>query len=433
MSVAQDSASAGDATPTTLPLAPRLIWTNLTVVTAAHAVIHATVVLMPLVYPILQEQYGYSYTQIGLLVGISSFAGGLLQLAFGYLGRYIARKTMIGIGNVLVGVGMFLTGTATNFPALMAWTILGRVGGSPQHPVGSSLLTETFGRERHGFALAAHVAGGNLGTLAVPLAGAALIARFGWQPTVMLFALPGLIAGTAVLLFAREPAARKAPGGAVVQAGANPTGARGTAVFLAPLRNRGVLLIILASIVASGGRGVGVLTTYLPLYLRNNLNLPANEVALLFTLLLAGSVIGPLAAGRLSDMGGRRLLLLASYVSAALVTAALPLMVGKSSPVWSLVVVIGLMGLTAYAESPLLQAYLSDHAPEHLKDAAFAWYFTLAFGIGSLWTTVLGGIIDRAGFAATFWVMAGSYLLAGAVVLTVPTLPRERAGAIQSE
>lgn len=418
MSVAQNPSSAAEPDSAALPLEPRLAWANLSSVTAAHAVIHATVVLMPLVYPILQAQYGYSYTQIGLLVGVSSFVGGLLQLIFGFLGRYVARKTMIGVGNLLVGLGMLLTGTATNYPALMAWTILGRVGGAPQHPVGSALLTDSFVKQRRGFALAAHVAGGNLGTLAVPLAGVALIARFGWQPTVMVFALPGLVAGAAVLLFAREPVPTKAPINATAPA------ASGMSAFVAPLRNRGVLLIILASIVASGGRGVGVLTTYLPLYLSNGLKLPGNQVALLFTLLLAGSVVGPLVAGRLSDVAGRRVMLLASYVSAALVTAWLPLVAGGASPIWELVVVIGLMGLTAYAESPLLQAYLADHSPEHLKDAAFGWYFTLAFGIGSLWATVLGSIIDQAGFAVTFWVMAGSYIVAGLIVLAVPRLPR---------
>lgn len=398
------------------PVAPRSAWTNLTVVSAAHAVIHATVVLMPLVYPILQREYGFSYAQIGLLVGASSFVGGLLQLAFGYLGRYVARKTMIGVGNLFVGLAMFLTGTATSYATFMAWTLLGRVGGAPQHPVGSGLLTDSFVPRRRGFALAAHVAGGNLGTLAVPLVGAALIFHFGWRPTVMLFALPGLIAGTAVLLLAHEPAGMGNPA-------PRPAGTSRLAAFVEPLRHRGVLLIILASIIASGGRGVGVLTTYLPLYLSNGLRLPGTEVALLFTLLLAGSVVGPLIAGRLSDTVGRRAMLLVSYCSAALVTTALPLVTGFTVWLWPLVVVIALLGLTAYAESPLLQAYLADHAPERLKDATFGWYFTLAFGVGSLWAAVLGWLIDHTGFAVTFWVMAGSYVLAGLVLLLVPAMP----------
>lgn len=394
---------------------PAHAWTNLSVVSAAHAVIHATVVLMPLVYPTLHAEYHISYAEIGLLVSVPSLIGGLLQLGFGYLGRYVARKTMIGVGNLLVGASMLLTGTATTFPAFMTWTVLSRIGGAPQHPVGSAFLTDTFGRDRRGFALAAHVAGGNLGTLVVPLVGAGLIAHFGWQPAVMLFALPGLIAGTAVLFLAREPAIteKKAP-----QA-ASPGS---VSALLAPLRHRGVLVVILASIVAAGGRGVGVLTTYLPLYLRSGLGLPSTEVALLFTLLLIGSVIGPLAAGRLSDAAGRRPMLLLSYCSAALFTAILPAVTGRTMPFWMLVAVVALMGLTAYAESPLLQAYLADQAPDHLQDSAFAWYFTLAFGLGSLWSAALGVMIDlsHGNFAVAFWTMAGSYVLAGLILLLVP-------------
>ena len=423
-------ASAADSALRRPLLTRRAAWANLTSVSGAHAYIHATSVLMPLVYPILQRQYGFSYTEIGLLVAVPSFVGGLLQLAFGYLGRYLARKAMIGVGNLVVAASMFLTGLATTFPAFMSWGVLRNLGGSPQHPVGSSILTDSFGEQRHGFALAGHVAGGNLGTLLVPFVGTALIVHFGWQPTVMLFALPGIVAGMAVLLFVQEPGASAAPAAEgdahpAPQAPSPPLAA-GAAPrdFFAPLRHRGVLLIILASIVAAGGRGVGILTTYLPLYLSGGLRLAPNVVAGLFTVLLAGSVIGPLAAGRLSDRAGRRPLLLFSYGFAALFTILLPLLAGwrLSLPVYF--VEIALLGLAAYAESPLLQAYLADHAPAEQRDAAFGWYFTLAFGVGSLWGAALGALIDHMGFAATFFVMAGSYLVAAVILLWVPRTRR---------
>ncbi len=396
----------------------RTAWANLLSVSGAHAVIHATVVLMPLVYPILKQQYGLTYTQIGLLVAVPSIVGGLLQLAFGYLGRFVARKVLIGVGNLVVGVSMFLTGTATAFAAFMGWGVLRSVGGAPQHPVGSAILTDSFGRERHGFALAAHVAGGNVGTLLVPAVGTALIAHFGWQPTLMLFALPGLVAGTAVLLFARDPMPARP---VAAPASQTPASAAPTArSAFAPLRHRGVLLVILASIFAAGGRGVGVLTTYLPLYLQNDLRLSRGTVAALFTLLLIGSVVGPLAAGRLSDRLGRRPMLLLSYGLAATFTVMLPLLGGLHLSLWPLVGLIALLGLAAYAESPLLQAYLADNAPVAEKDAAFGWYFTLAFGVGSLWGAVLGWLIDHASFTTMFWVMAGSYVAAALVLLGVP-------------
>ena len=42
-----------------------------------------------------------------------------------------------------------------------------RIGGSPQHPVGNGLLAEQFPTERRGFAISAHIAGGNVGTVVV--------------------------------------------------------------------------------------------------------------------------------------------------------------------------------------------------------------------------------------------------------------------------
>src|SRR5436309_3796145 len=85
---------------TAIPAAGR----DLFLVSAAHAVIHAITVLMPLIYPFIQAEYHLSYTQIGLIVAIPNAVGGLLQIIFGLLSRYILRKVMLGIGNILVGI-----------------------------------------------------------------------------------------------------------------------------------------------------------------------------------------------------------------------------------------------------------------------------------------------------------------------------------------
>ncbi len=57
------------------------------------------------------------------------------------------------------------------------------------------------------------------------------------------------------------------------------------------------------------------------------------------------------------------------------------------------------MGLFSFAESPQLQALLADISPPSIRDASFALYFTLAFGVGSLWTAVYGVIIGTVGEA----------------------------------
>ena len=417
--------SEAPASASVSALSPRQARANLGWVSAAHAVIHATSVLMPLVYIPIKQEYHFSYTEIGLLVTVPSLVSGLLQLVFGYLGRWVTRKTMLGVGNAIVGLGIALTGLANSFALFMGWGVLRSVGGAPQHPVGSSLLSDTYPKSRRGFALAAHVAGGNIGTLAVPAVGAYLIHHFEWRPAIMLFALPGVIAGTGVLLFVREPALgashtpRTEPAEEALRDAPTAEPSRWQ-TLISPLRHRGVVLIIVASMVAAGGRGLGVLTTYFPFYLTNKVKFDGRTVTVLFTILLVGSVLGPLLAGRLSDTLGRRGVLYSCYGLGALFTIILPLLFDIRAPIWIYGVEVALLGLSVYAESPILQAFLADSAPDPLRDRAFGWYFTLAFGIGSLWGTALGWLIDHVGFQTTFFVMAGSYAAAALILAGVP-------------
>ena len=402
-------------------LPPAVARANLITISAAHAVIHGVSILMPLIFPILHTQYGFSYTQIGLIGTVSGLAGGVLQVVFGYASRVVPRKALIGVGNLIVALATFLTATAVTFLPWLGWSALRGVGGAPQHPAGNSILTDSYGPRRRGFAIAAHVAGGNIGTLLVPILGAALIKIYGWQPTLIVFALPGLAAGAAVLLLTREPPQPVAP----TAKSSDPSGQRTfsdrLATLFAPLRHRGVMLVILASMVAAGGRGLGILTKYLPLYLLGPIKLPQATVTGLYTLLLAGSVAGPLLAGRVSDRTGRRPMLLVSYGLAAIFTLLVPVVFGAGAPLVVLVVEIGLLGLVVYCESPLLQAYLVDNSEPAQRDAAMGWYFTLAFGIGSLWDVILGSAIDRTGsFLPAFLLMAVSYVAAAAILLVIP-------------
>ncbi len=395
---------------------------DLTLVSAAHAVIHAMTVLMPLIYPILQVEYHLSYTQIGLIVAIPNIVGGFLQIAFGLLSRYLLRKVMLGIGNILVGISTFFTGTIVGFWSLMTWSMLSRIAGAPQHPVGSSYLTDRFGRKRHGYALAWHVAGGNIGTLGVPLIAGPLLGMWGWRPVLYLAALPGIIIGIAILILVEEKdlldrRIKVAPASSDNRPGRD--WKTGLKALFQPLRHRTLAIIMLVSIIAAGGRGLGNVTTYVPLYLQNVRHLNSGTVGLLFTTLLIGSVLGPLIGGRLSDRAGRRLLLLIFYGASALTTILFVFVSGPGLPLWFIPVSLLLMGFAVYAESPLLQAYLADSAAPEIRDTSFGLYFALAFGVGSIWSGILGWMIDHYGFGAAFWTMAASYVLAGLLLLFI--------------
>ena len=90
------------------------------------------------------------------------------------------------------------------------------------------------------------------------------------------------------------------------------------------------------------------------------------------------------------------------------------------------------MGLFTFAESPQLQALLPDIAPPAIRDASYSLYFTLAFGVGSLWVA-LYGFVDRAArrrrpaCRSVFLLMAGAFVLAA--LGTLPIRADERAAA----
>ena len=403
---------------------------DLFLVSAAHAVIHAIAVLMPLIYPIIQVEYHLSYTQIGLIVAIPNAIGGLLQIVCGLLSGYVLRKVMLGIGNIFVGISTFFTGTIVGFWSLMAWRMVAQIAGAPQHPVGSSYLSDRYGRKRHGYALAWHVAGGNIGTLAVPLIAGPLIGWWGWRPVLYLAALPGILIGIAILILVDEKnlldrrlQSKKPVTAASERELQSREEKRGWKAILRelvrPLGNRTLAIIMLVSIVAAGGRGLGNLTTYVPLYLQNVRHLNGTLISVLFTLLLIGSVCGPLLGGRISDRIGRRIMLYVFYAASTVTTLLFLFVAAPGMPFWLLPLSLLLMGFAVYAESPLLQAYLADTASPQMRDTAFSLYFALAFGIGSIWSGVLGWMIDHFGFDAAFLTMAASYVCAGLLLLLI--------------
>lgn len=79
------------------------------------------------------------------------------------------------------------------------------------------------------------------------------------------------------------------------------------------------------------------------------------------------------------------------------------------------------MGMHWHGMWPVLQAYLADTASPESRDAAFGLYFALALGVGSIWSGILGWIIDHFGFNGAFLTMAISYIVAGLLLFLIPT------------
>jgi MFS family permease len=345
----------------------------------------------------------------------------VIQASYALVTRHVARRTILAAGGLLFGLGFAAQAAATSFLAFAVTNVVSRVGGSPQHPVGNGLLAEQFPTERRGFAISAHISGGNVGTVVAALAGPPLLALAGWRGASIVFGIPAAIIALAMFRWIRETGTDRL---AAIREG---TVREAVRTVWADTRIRRTYL---ASVFGGGGRGLGVVNLFTLLYITHVLGLPESTTNLMYAGLIVLSVPMPLAAGYLSDRIGRRPTIVGAYLGGAV---GFVVFVAVGSSLVGLWIGIAIMGLFSFAESPQLQALLADIAPTGVRDVAFALYFTLAFGVGSLWTAVYGTIIEVAGEAAglpiVFGLMAASFLAAAAIMFPVRDPPRGAPGS----
>lgn len=383
---------------------------DLTLLSAAHAVTHVQPVVYPLVFPFAMQALGFGFPQIGLLLAVSNLVSGVLQGVHGWLSRWVKRKTLCGSGNILLGASMAVSGLASNFAVFTGGRVLGGVAASPQHPVAASLMSDWYRRKGRGSAFSVHFSGGNVGTLVAPLLAGFLLPHLGWRATLIVFGLPGVVIGALVWIFLDD---RRAAG----ELGSTPArSAQGKSRYLAAVRRPNVLLLVLARAITSGGRGIGIVLTFVPLYLIGVVKLSTQQTGFFVSLLALGSVVGPVLAGRLADRVGRKQVVIASLLTAAVATAGL---VAAGRGFAAMLVALLLMGIAVYNESPLTQAMVADVSPPDEREGAFSVYFVVSYVAGALWAGGMGLIVPRFGFTAVFALMVASYVVSAFVLLFV--------------
>ena len=241
--------------PETDPINARL---TLWLLSIAHAVNHAQAVVLPLIYLRIITEFGVTASEVAYLAAIGSFSSGLVQLSYAKLTRVVSRRILLGAGGILFGTGFAAQGLMPSFLPFSLANIASRIGGSPQHPVGNGLLAEQFPEDRRGFAISAHISGGNVGTVVVALVGAWLIATIGWRWVALVFGLPAVLIAIAILVLVRETGVDRETAvahGSVKNA------------FRTILRDPDHRWIYLASMLGGGGRGLGVVNLFVLLYL----------------------------------------------------------------------------------------------------------------------------------------------------------------------
>ena len=378
----------------------------LTLVSLAHGINHAQSALKPLVFPLVLRDLNFGYSELGIMLGVAAAVGGSLQLAAGALGRILPRHLILGFGNASVGVCFMLVAGAQSFSQFFLWTVLSRVGGAAQHPVGSALLSHHFRKKRLGVALATHFTAGNIGTAVIPLCAALLIGLWGWRVTTILFAIPAILVGIAMCVRLKDPAVAK------------PVDREAPSSFWqdssSAIGNHHLRWILAAAVVAAGGSGHGIVSSFLPLYLNHNLGMDAPMVGIIFTIMSVGSIIGPMLTGKLSDRYHPERVLLTCYALSAPTAVVLPWL---GANVLGISLAVFTLGVVAFGTNPILQSLVAQTTSSRIRDTGFAWFYTATFLAGAVWSPAVGFLSEWLGLKAAFGAMAASFVLASVCIL----------------
>lgn len=352
-----------------------------------HVLNHLIGGVLPVLYPSLLDEFGLSYVQIGFLRSASQFAAGFPQMFVGALRRWFSGRVLVGLGNVINAVFNIIASFVGSFHQFLALRVMAGMGSSPQHPVGTSILTTNIDPSWRGRVFGLNMAVPMLASTLSPLIAAWLLVSMGWRSTLLVMAVPSLIASCFTLLFVKEKTDATAE-----------TRSFSFGRLLDALNNRNVLAISTLRTVMAFRMGV---RAFVPLYFINVLGMNEGLSSTLYSLMIFGGVVGPFFWGYLSDRMTRKPLVILILPIQCMLFYSLKL-VNDTFLLAPILFLIGFM-----AQTVVMQSILADSIEGTQLDQVFGFYYTLGFTLGSVSSIVFAYVVETLGFDYGFTYIAG--------------------------
>ena len=389
--------------------AARHPWRELWLITIGHGLTHWYPATFYLLLPLIGNELGLSYSEIGLIMTCQYIASAVANIPGGVLVDTVGRKGLLmAVSLFWVGFPYLLIGFTHSYAMLLICVALVGFGNSLWHPTAISTLGRRY-PDRKGLVLSLHGMGGNVGDAIAPIVIGAALALFSWRHVVVLNVAPGLV--VALLMFAYL---------GTLQLGVrkHATESQSLAQYMqgmrALLRNRALVLLSVGS--AFRTMTQTALLTFLPVYLAHEMRYsPAVVGACLFALQAAGFAAAPVA-GHMSDRMGRKQILIGAMLTSAVVLAGMAF--AGNSPVF--VALIAVLGFFLYATRPVIQAWLLETTPKSMGGSSIGVLFGAQAVGGALGPYLAGLVADRHGLSATFYFLVLTIVIANLFVFWTP-------------
>lgn len=371
------------------------------IVNIMHGLGHVNIHGIPILYPVLRDHFAFGYVGIAVLTLVSQIITGPMQITFGVLTRIVRRFHILGIGNAIAFIGTLAMAASQNFGHLVVGRALRGLGTCTYHPVGGAVMASIYPKDR-AKALGLYDTTGNIGNLIAPLLVGALLSVMEWRYVVLILGTPFLI--TSILCFSvKEPSQQ-----VNIQTKSKTTDRFGFQEYKAVLRDRNSLFLSLTMMLGAGGRGGGVIQTYLTVLLVDRFGISVSFAAILFAVHTFGGMFGPLAMGWFSD---RTSPVLATRLNLMFSAIFIVMILAPTTPGLLLFTAVFFTGFFVGSRNSLLQTLLIYCGTQDARvETQLSLYHTIGALSGPFWTLLTGVLVDRFGLSPAIWTMAASYM-----------------------
>jgi MFS family permease len=364
--------------------------------------------------PEIKAGLSLSATQLGSLATVQQFSGWFATMTSGYLGDRFAGRTafLLALSIGMTGASYFVLGSAASYGVALVTMLFVGLGPSIYHPPALGALARRF-RERRALMISLHGAGGSLGEAVGPLLAGGLLTILIWRDILQLSLVPALVAAFLIWRLLGSERLEGVEGGAT-------SFTSYLRAFLVLMKNQPLLLICLATALRSVGQTTT--STFLPVYLRDDLGYSAGLRGLYLALAQVVGIGAQPFMGYLADRFGHKRVLVPSLAALAVCLLLIPAAEGKVQ----LAIVILAMGAFVFSLHAILLSAAAELVSQEMQATSVSLIYASSF-IGALSPTLAGVLADEQGLKSVF--LFGFVMVAlSAVVLAATRLPGHRRG-----
>lgn len=364
--------------------------------------------LLTAIYPILKENYGLDFVQLGLLTLTFQCTASLLQPIIGIYTDKRPLPYSIAAGMASTLVGLIVLGFAQSYPLLLAGSALIGFGSAVFHPESSRVARLAAGG-RYGFAQSTFQVGGNAGQAIGPLLAAFVVLPHG-QSSVAWFALAALC-GMLVLSWVGRWYSNHQRAQALKP--------KASTALPFDMRTTVIALVVLTLLTFTKNIYMAAISNYYTFYLIQKFGMEVQQSQLMLFLFLAASAVGTFLGGPIGDRYGAKFVIWLSVLGVLPFTLALP----YADLTWTaiLAVIIGIVFSSAFSA---IVVFAQELMPGRIGMIA-GIFFGLAFGAGGIGAAALGALADVRGIDFVFQIT--SYLpFLGLLTIFLPNFSKAK-------